>query len=339
LVALLTHRRRLSFLQQLHALIKSGTGLPTAFAELSRYVPAREREAIARAAERVAAGETLARAVRDDRSHFDDVTLELLAAAEEAGALESMLGRAIAQAEEAQKLRWQAVMIALYPTYLLVGLILFGPLLDMPAAISAAGGATNTAADAYVHGFERNVLVISLSLGTLFCWPLIVAALGIETRWDAFRQRLPILGGLYRSLYRTRFANALSTALSAGLGAHRILALACRTMQSPSLEKRAGLASEVIQRGGTFADAIATFELFESHDLGQLSVAERTGDLDQVSARLANQHWEAAVRRMRIATFFVAGLVVAALLVAILVKLIGVLLGPVSDYYNLKIPE
>src|SRR5438105_385993 len=94
------HRRRLSFFRQLRALVRSGMGLPTAFAELARYEPERRRRSIAALKSALERGDGLAPALAAALPEIGGDTVALVAAAEKSGRLDAMLGRIVAQMEE-----------------------------------------------------------------------------------------------------------------------------------------------------------------------------------------------------------------------------------------------
>ena len=90
-VAFLRHRRLITFYSQLHALIRAGIALPTAFTQLTQYAPdAAMAAGLAAVARDVRGGATLGEAMRKHEALFDDANVELIAFAEEAGRLESI---------------------------------------------------------------------------------------------------------------------------------------------------------------------------------------------------------------------------------------------------------
>ena len=331
----LGHRGKLAFFRQLHSMVKAGMGMPVIFAELARYAPdARARAAIEQVARRVADGERLGDAVKSDSGNFDDVTLELVAAAEETGSLEPMLARTLTQMEETQKLRWAAVVSALYPAYLAGGLIFFGPLLSLPTTIRAAGGSTEGVGGSFLAGVIANLLVAGGSAALLFCLPFLITLFGWEEPFDRLKLGVPLVGGVYRNLYAARFAQAFSSAQSAGVEAARTLSIAVRSTGSPLLTAKVERAVQSIRAGDTFADAIHTVGLFDGPAVGLIAIGEKTGELDGTFARLAEEHWEATLRGLKFATWAVMGVVIGGVMLSILMKILSVILGPVSAYYN-----
>ena len=118
LSAFLRHRRLITFYSQLHALIRAGIALPTAFTQLTQYAPdAAMAAGLAAVARDVRGGATLGEAMRKHEALFDDANVELIAFAEEAGRLESICAGVVTHLEKVQQQRWQAIMGALWPMY------------------------------------------------------------------------------------------------------------------------------------------------------------------------------------------------------------------------------
>ncbi|HJX51300.1 MAG TPA: type II secretion system F family protein, partial [Polyangia bacterium] len=77
------------------------------------------------------------------------------------------------------------------------------------------------------------------------------------------------------------------------------------------------------------------FGVLDPGALGQVVVAERTGELDEALDRIAQELSESVLRRARLAAFLVLGLLVAGLLAAAVVKMLGVIFGSIGRAYQL----
>ena len=69
--------------------------------------------------------------------------------------------------------------------------------------------------------------------------------------------------------------------------------------------------------------------------LGQVAVAERTGEMDRALDTVALELWQSVVRRARVAAFLLLGVLVAGLLAVVVVKLLGLIFGPIAGAYRL----
>ena len=115
----------------------------------------------------------------------------------------------------------------------------------------------------------------------------------------------------------------------------RALHIAGAAMASPSLSPRATVALARLAAGGNLTDTLAETGVLDAEGLGQVAVAERTGNLEQALGRLARDLWDAVIRRARVAAFLVMGLLIAVLLAVAVSKILGVIFGTITEVYRL----
>ncbi len=308
LVAMARHRPRLTFFQGLHGMIRAGIALPIAFSDLSRG-SAKDpfRRAVAQVGEAVAAGSSLAEAMRRQPRWFEPQTVELLGAAEVSGTLDTALARIVEQLQEAQRMRWRAVMLCLYPGYLLAAFIFGGSLLDTATSIMASGKADAILSTFLFHLLQKLLLVSSIGLGA-FLAPLVLAAPAIEPHWEGLRRRVPLLGGVHRQLQASHFSLVLGASLGAGLEAGQSLRMALDASGSVWLRSRATLAIHRLRSGASLTDVVEWLDVLDGESLRLVATAERTGDLEPVLAQVSREHGEASMRALRTLMFVVIGL-------------------------------
>jgi type II secretory pathway component PulF len=331
LVAFVRHRRLITFYQQLHSLIRAGIALPTAFTQLTQYAPdATMAKGLAAVARDVRGGSTLGDAMRKHGALFDDANVELIAFAEEAGRLEPICAGVISHLEKVQAQRWQALLGALWPMYLLAGFIFVGPLLGVAQQVkpgSSIGGL-------YLSGLFSSLTTAGLLLTLVLGAPFLVATIGQEAAWDRVRRRIPLISSPMRQLAASRFVLGLGLATASGMEAMRSLRLAVKATSSPSLMEDLPKVEAKLRGGSTLTEAVATLELLDRASLGTLAVAETTGTLDDTLERMSRELQESSLRAMRMLILLVTALVAAAVLVKIVAGILGVLLGPVKTLYD-----
>jgi len=331
LVAFSKHRRQIAFYRQFHALLRSGVGLPVAFAELSKYAPdpALERALKVVAAD-IQAGSTFAQALGRHSALFDDANVELIAFAEEAGTLDTVLRTMIDHLEEVNRLRWRAVFMSLWPMYLAAAFIFVGPLLNVAQSMKG----TTSIGVAYLGGLFRNLFLALLTVSAAFSAPFIVTLLNAELAWDQLKRRLPIISKAVRELYASRLLMGLGLGVGAGLEVMRTLKVAVLSTSSPSLAASLPRAEATIRRGGTLTEAIDSLELLDRSTLGTLAVAERTGTVSETLAKLSQELQESSLRAVRVLVIAVLVVVAGVLLVAVVSSMLGTLMGPVKNLYD-----
>ncbi|MCI0670780.1 MAG: type II secretion system F family protein [Myxococcaceae bacterium] len=308
------HRQRLEFFRGLHGMVRAGIPLNLALAELSN---GRMRETFGRAVAAVdgavAAGEGLAVGMQQVPAFFEPHTVQLVAAAESTGTLDGALAHIQEQMEENHRLRWQGVLLCLYPAYLVVVLLFGGAALDT-AAGALASGQTDSLLAAFVGHFARGLLEV-VGMGALaFIAPLTLAAPPVAVHWKRLRRRLPLLGGAHRSLEASRFCHALGSSLGAGLEAGRSLELALDASRSLGLRARARSALLRIRGGAALTDVVRWLGVLGEASLQQLATGERTGRLPEVLARVARDTREAGMRRVRALMIAAIAVLVAGLI-------------------------
>jgi type II secretory pathway component PulF len=314
LVAMVRHRRRLSFYVGLHSMLRAGISLSQAFTELSRGADKEPfLRAVAQVGAAVANGAGLAEAMRRQPAWFEPQVLAALEAGEVSGTLENALAGIIARMEAMQKLRWRTLFLCLYPVYLLIGFIIGGALLD------AATGAVNSGdVDNLGSGIVGAVLGRMFSAGAvglaLFMSPLALAALGLEERWERIRLRVPLLGGFHRRLQASRFCDVLGTSLGAGLDAAHSLQMALDSTGSTELRARAAPAIQRLRNGATFAEVVEWLGVLDGESLRQVSIGERSGRIEPLLQQQARENSEAALRGLRVLMVALIVVVVAYLM-------------------------
>lgn len=331
LVAFARGRKLITFYRQLHALIRAGVGLPTAFKQLTDFAPdAAMARGLAAVARDVRGGHALGEALRRHGALFDDANVELVAFAEEAGQLEPVCAGIADHLERVQRQRWQALVGALWPMYLGGTLVFLGPLLGV------AGHATAGAdlGGLYLRGLGSSLSVALLALGAVLGFPFLVAALALEAAWDRLRRRVPLLSAPLRKLAASRFVLGLGLAIAAGVELHRAVGLAVRATASPALQQELPRVEQLLRGGATLTAAVDALGLLDRQDLGTLAVAETTGTLEEALTKLSEALQAQSLRAMRFLVLAVTLAVAGVLLVKLVSGLLGVLLGPVKAYYD-----
>jgi len=319
------HRPRLTFFQGLHSMIRAGVALPVAFTELSRGA-ARDpfRRAVAQVGEAVAAGAGLAQAMRRPPEGVEAQPVGLVAAGEATGTLEAALARIVEQLQEAQRMRWRAVSLCLYPAYLLVAYVIGGSLLGTATALMGSGQQPESIGALILAQFIQKVLVVSaFGLGA-FVAPLLLAFPAIEPHWAGLRMHIPLLGRVHRELHASRFSLVLGVALGAGLEAARSLQLALEATGSVMLRKRVGLAAHRLRSGASLTDVVEWLDVLDGESLQRVSTGERTGDREPLLAQVSRAHSEAAMRWLRTLMFGVIPLLAVILFATNIGKVVGV---------------
>ena len=331
IVAFSRHGRLITFYTQLHAMIRAGIALPTAFAQLTQYAPdAAMAKGLTAVANDIRGGDTLADAMRKHGALFDDANVELIAFAEEAGRLESVCAAVISHLEKVQALRWQAILASLWPMYLGAAFVFVGPLLAVPGQIKPGGSVGALYASGLVSSVGSAVGILSLVLGL----PFLIAAADQETAWDRLKRRLPMVSAPMRQLAASRLVLGLGLANASGMETVRSIRLAVKATSSPSLIAELPRVEAVLRGGSTLTQAVDALGVLDRSSLGTLAVAETTGTLDESLERMSRELEASSIRATRILMLMVIALIAVVLLGKIVITMLGVILGPVKSLYD-----
>jgi len=331
IVAFLRHRRLITFYSQLHALIRAGIALPTAFNQLTQYAPdATMAKGLAAVARDVRGGQTLGDAMRKHEALFDDANVELIAFAEEAGRLEPICAGVVEHLEKVQQQRWQALIGALWPMYLAATFVFVGPLLGVAQQMKS----DSSVGALYLRGLGGSLGFATAIITAVLGAPFFLAAIDKELEWDRLRRRIPLVSAPLQQLAASRLVLGLGLATASGLEAMRTLRVAVKATSSPSLLAQLPLVEAKVRAGSTLTEAVRVLGVLDASSLGTLAVAETTGTLDETLERMSRELQASSLRAQRMLIIVVTVLVTVVLLVKIVAGLVGVLLGPVKTLYD-----
>jgi type II secretory pathway component PulF len=330
LVGMARHRRRLTFYEGLHGMLRAGIPLNIAFTELSRGAAKDPfRQAVAAVGREIGAGAGMAQAMRRHPVWFEPWVVEAIEGAEVSGTLEQGLARIIHWLQETQRLRMRTLSLCIYPAYLLGAFIIGGSLLEGASGVMGSGSRAALSGEIGSAFFRRVFQVTAIGLAIAGA-PLAVAALGFEERWARLRLKIPLLGGFHRQLEASRFCQVLGTSVAAGLDVGRSLRMAISSTQNPELHARTGQALQQLQDGASLTDTVEGLGLLDGESLRRIATGERTGHLDTMLQHLAKEHSESGVRKLQAVVF----VLIAALVVILFASSVGSLFSLQDGYFR-----
>jgi len=285
------------FTEELAALLEAGLGMVDAIRTLSiKEQDARARAALERVAVDLTEGQPLSRTFSNQNGTFPALLIAAVAASEQTGDLVVSLRRYSAHLENLEALRGKVIGAAVYPTLLLVvgsavvlfllgvvvprfALLLEGAHSDLPTASRLLLGLGKAIAR---HPWVY-VATLSGAIG-LAGYGLVRA---MRSGWQIRGlQRLWIIGPLVRTFRHAQFYRTSAMLVQGGIPVLRAFGM-CRSLLTP--EDQAGLdaANVAIAEGGRIGPALHEREIADEVALRMLEVAQRTGRLSEVLARIA----------------------------------------------------
>ena len=330
LVGMVRHRRKLTFYQGLHTMLRAGIPLNIAFSDLSRGAATDPfRQAVAEVGKAVGAGAGLAQAMQRHPVWFEPWVVGAIEAAEVSGTLEQALARIIQGLEDTHRLRQRTLSLCIYPAYLLVAFIVGGSALDGARRVMGAGSQSSLSGALAYALFIRSLQVTLIGLAIAGA-PLAIAALGLEEKWARLRLKLPLLGGFHRQLQASRFCQVLGSSIGAGLEVARSLRMAITSTQNPVLQARTEQVVQQVQDGATLTDGVESLGLLEGESLRRISIGERTGHIEPIFQQLAREHSEAGMRKLQTLIFAL----IAVMVVLLFASSVASIFSMQSDYFR-----
>lgn len=258
--------------------------------------------------QRVNEGSSLADAMAQHPKVFPELYCNMIRAGESSGALDVVLNRLADFTEGQARLRSKVIGTLTYPAIMVVvgiGIlaVLFVVVIPKITQIFEDLKATLPLP-------TRVLLAISEFLGS-YWWVLLLVIGGgtwaaiayIHTergrlRWDGFKLRMPVIGGIVRMLAVARFAKTLSTLLHSGVPLLSSLSIVRGIVNNGVLAGAIDGARESIQEGESIAAPLKRSGHFPPLVTHMIAIGERSGQLEAMLDNVAASYESQAEARI-----------------------------------------
>ncbi|TSD79095.1 type II secretion system F family protein [Pseudomonas sp. KBS0710] len=297
------------FTRQLATLLKAGIALLQAFDIICEGFENRQMRALIKGLKQeIAAGNSLAAALRKQPRHFDDLYCNLIAAGEQAGALETLLERVAIHLEKSQQLKARIKKAMTYPIAVIVvacgvsAVLLIHVVPQFQNLFAGVNG--------QLPGFT--LLVIALSNFLQHAWWMLALGLGMAIAalrhayrsYPGFRDGLdagllsaPLAGTLLRRSAIARYARTLSTTFAAGVPLVQALDSVAGAAGNGLFRKAIEHMRHDVATGAPLNQSMARSGLFPGMAIQMTAIGEESGTLDRMLEKVAN-HYEADVENL-----------------------------------------
>ncbi|MEO7730637.1 MAG: type II secretion system F family protein, partial [Kofleriaceae bacterium] len=298
------HKDLQIFTRQLATMIDAGLPLVQCLDILASQTPnkifARVLGAVKGAVEQ---GATFSDALRKHPRVFDDLYVNLVAAGEVGGILDTILNRLAIYIEKAVKLRSQIKSALFYPIGIMV--VAIGVIAVMLIkVIPTFENMYKEMGNAQLPGATR--VVIGISHGFINKWYLYVGTVtgvivgsgmmrrtkGGKEIFDRMLLRLPVMGGTLRKIVVARFTRTLGTLLTSGVPILDALDICARTAGNAVVEQGINRVRDKISEGHDMAGPLAESKVFPTMVVQMIGVGEQTGAMDQMLQKIADFYEE-----------------------------------------------
>ena len=256
------------------------------------------REVLTKVKTKVESGSTLADALGDHPKVFDTLYVQLVAAGEIGGILDTILNRLAQYIEKNEKLKGKVKSAMVYPSVVLVvavGVTIVLLLFVTPTfekMFKDFGGAMPAPTQIVIDlskWLQHNglymlatIIVVSFVFGA---WKNTAKG---RQQWDAFTIRTPIFGPLIRKVAVARFTRTLGTMISSGVPILDALEVVAKTAGNTVVEKAIRYTKEKISEGKTIVQPLAETKVFPPMVVQMIGVGEATGAMDQMLTKIAD---------------------------------------------------
>jgi len=246
----------------------------------------------------VEGGSTLAEAMKKHPKVFDELFVNLVAAGEVGGILDTILRRLADYIEKAEKLKsrikgamtYPLVVVAIAIIVIAVILIFVIPVFeDMFAGFGAALPAPTQLVvnmSRFVKG-NFHFIFIGLAIGIVALKQYRNSKQGRRST-DALLLKVPIFGELLRKVAVARFTRTLGTMIQSGVPILDSLEIVAKTSGNVILEEIIYEVRGSIAEGQTIAEPLSETDIFPGMVVQMISVGEATGALDTMLGKIAD---------------------------------------------------
>lgn len=256
------------------------------------------KEILLKVKESVEGGSTFADALAKHPKAFDDLYVNLVAAGEVGGILDTILNRLAAYIEKAMKLKKQIKGAMVYPTTIMaIAVIVVGVILVFViptfAKMFADFGGELPGPTKFVIGLSnfllKYIIVIIIAIAALvMAIKKFYATPTGRKKMDAFFLKAPIAGPLIRKVSVAKFTRTLGTMVSSGVPIMDGLDIVAKTAGNKVVEEAIYGVRQAISEGKTMAEPLQSCGIFPPMVVQMIAVGEATGAMDAMLTKIAD---------------------------------------------------
>ena len=318
--------------------LHAGVDIRRVWAREAERGPGGDRRRLAKVSDGLARGESVTEGVAGINGFFPPLFCEIVDVGEQTGKLDAVLLRLADHYDHQLMLGRMFLLALIWPlieltaAVVVVGLLIgimgrLAPQVDvLGVGLTGDKGAATYAA--IVVGAAVLAVVLFRIAGRVW------SRLGLLARLTLM---IPGLGRCLRNLTLSRMAWSLSMTTDVGMEVRRSVALAVRSTDNSYYTRHGQRIDEAIAGGGEIHEALRACGGFPQDFLDAMEVGEQTGRLAESMAGLSKQYQQRAETALGILTVlaqFAVGLLIAAIIIAIIFQLFSIYVGQIEDALN-----
>lgn len=247
---------------------------------------------------KVEQGSTFADALKEHPKVFDELYIQLCAAGEVGGILDTILNRLAAYREKSEKLKRKVKGAMTYPAIVILVAIGVTALLLLKvtpvfAAMFADFGSALPAPTQFVvdmsqwaQDYGLYVFLAIVAVVVAFSWSYKQPA--GRKFWDKVFLKMPLFGPVLRKVAVARFTRTLGTMISSGVPILDALDVTAKTAGNRTVEEAIYYVRGKISEGKNIAGPLQETKVFPSMVVQMIGVGEATGAMDTMLNKIAD---------------------------------------------------
>jgi type IV pilus assembly protein PilC len=247
----------------------------------------------------VESGATFADALKKHPKVFDNLYVNMVAAGEAGGILDTILGRLAAYMEKFARIKRQIKSAMIYPAVILfvavaVVAILLVVVVPMLADMFKESGQALPlptriviAVSDFLKSWGGLVLLVSIVGGIFGIKNWRKTENGLRTT-DRIAMRIPVMGSLITRVSVAKFTRTLGTLMTSGVPILEGLIIVAKTAGNKIVEEAIMQTRQSVSEGKTLAEPLSKAKVFPAMVTQMISVGEATGALDNMLNKIAD---------------------------------------------------
>jgi type IV pilus assembly protein PilC len=281
----------------------------------------------------VEAGSTLADAMRRHPKAFDALFVNMVAAGEAGGILDTILQRLSVYIEKAVRLRSQVRSALIYPVAVIVIAAIVVAVILLKVIPTFAALFTSLGAELPL---PTRVVIAASNFLARYWWAFaaVIAGTvyGVRRYYATYTGRrvidgallkVPIIGMILRKVAVARFCRTLATLTSSGVPILESLDITARTAGNAIVEDAIQEVRKSVEGGKTIVEPLKQTNIFPNMVVQMIGVGEQTGALDAMLNKIADFYEEEVdtsvaglVRLLEPVMIFILGVVIGGIVIA-----------------------
>lgn len=246
----------------------------------------------------IESGQSLSLAMARNPEVFGNVYVSLVRSGEASGKVSESLSYLADQLEKDYELRSKVKSALTYPTFVLSALVIVGVLMFKFVLPSLIGVLKEQGAE--LPAISRGLIIVT-DFFDVYWWLVLLVIFGgvlliryyVTTAagryvWDAFKNKVPLIGPLLQKIYMARFARNLATLVAGGIPIIQALKIISEVINNVIYKQIMLEAADQVTNGKSISDALVKYPEFPPLVTQMVRVGEQTAELDTILLKLAN---------------------------------------------------